>query len=91
MLSILMPTAEEVEMVEAYDGPREGLRDVEQFILVVSESVPKAVIRAKCLAIRSTFTSSCAEHLAVVRAVASAAAEVSSSRSWSHMCSLVLY
>ncbi|KAL1499487.1 hypothetical protein AB1Y20_011690 [Prymnesium parvum] len=79
MLSTVMPSAEESDMVESYDGPRESLRDLEQFILQVTEKVPKAVLRAKCLEIRSTFVSACDEHLTVVRAVHRTALEVRNS------------
>lgn len=80
MLSTVMPSAEEVEQVESYDGPRDGLRDLEQFVLQVAERVPKAVLRAKCLNIRSTFASSCQEHMTVIGAVRRAAAEVRASK-----------
>ena len=80
MLSTVMPSAEEAEMVESYDGPRDGLRDLEQFVLQVSEKVPKAVLRAKCLSIRSTFASSCDEHMAVLEAVHQAAMQVTATR-----------
>ena len=45
MLATITPTAEEVEMVEAHDGPKESLRDLERFVLLVSEKVPKATLR----------------------------------------------
>jgi len=80
MISTVMPSAEEAEMVESHDGPRDGLRDLEQFVLQVSEKVPKAVLRARCLSIRSTFLSSVDEHMAVLEAVHEAATQVRHSK-----------
>ena len=80
MLATVAPSCEEVEMVEAHDGPKEDLRDLEQFLLLVNEKVPRAVLRARCLSIRSTFATSCEERLAVMRAVAAAATEVRKSQ-----------
>ena len=43
------------EAVEAFDGPREQLRDVEQWLLSVKERLPRFSGRAKCLTIKVTF------------------------------------
>lgn len=79
MLTTVMPSAEEAEMVQSHDGPQEELRDLEQFVLQVAKEVPKAMLHAKCLTIRSTFASSCREHMEVVSAVKDAATEVKAS------------
>ena len=55
MLAIL-PTAEDVEVCQGYDGPKHLLgKAVEQFFLAVA-GVPRYQIRTKCMLVRVTFS-----------------------------------
>jgi len=53
LLSIL-PSAEDVELVQGFDGPKESLGKAEQFFFAVSK-VPRYQIRTKCMLVRATF------------------------------------
>lgn len=74
-----MPLPEELEVIDAYDGPREQLRDVEQWLLLVKERIPKFDARAKCLATRAMFSEAAKDHREVIESVRNAAKQIRAS------------
>jgi len=71
-----MPTAEEIEQIEAYDGPREMLRDVEKWLLQVREQLPHYAQRAEALVARAAFANAYADEFATVRRVHETASQI---------------
>ena len=51
----ILPTAEDVEVCQGYDGPKHLLGKAEQFFLAVA-GVPRYQIRTKCMLVRVTFS-----------------------------------
>ena len=75
----ILPAAEEVELCQGYDGPREQLGKAEQFFLAIAQ-VPRYTIRTKCMLVRSSFPERITELSLKIEDVAEAVKEIRSSK-----------
>ena len=80
LLQSTMPLPDEIEMLDAYDGDRALLRDVEKWLLKVKEQLPSYDKRAQALVARAGFSSSCSEEAAVVERVLATAKQIRTSK-----------
>jgi len=90
LISNSMPTAEEAEQLEAFDGARETLRDVEKFLLVIKEQLPHYEQRANALVARAAFANAHAEEAGVLRRVHDTAKQIRESRTLRQLLALTL-
>jgi len=74
-LIAMLPSAEDVELCQSFDGPVETLGKAEQFVLAIS-AVPRYAARTKCMLTRATFGEKVGELSEAVGHVSAAAAEV---------------
>ena len=77
----ILPTAEDVEVCQGYDGPKALLGKAEQFFLAVA-GVPRYQIRTKCMLVRVTFDERYGECEEKVLSVQKAVAQVRSSKAF---------
>jgi hypothetical protein len=75
----ILPSAEEVELVQGHDGPKENLGKAEQFFLAIA-SVPRYTIRTKCMLTAANFPERAHELRTKVEDVAEAVKEVRNSK-----------
>ena len=78
LLSIL-PSAEDVELVQGFDGPAASLGKAEQFFLAVA-AVPRYQIRTKCMLVRATYPEKFGDLQERIGGVARCAKQVQKSR-----------
>lgn len=71
----ILPSAEDKELVESYDGPKELLGKAEAFFLEIV-SVPRYVVRTRCMLLRATFTERVGELNEAVQCVGAAAKQI---------------
>ena len=90
LLSNTMPQPDEVEMLEAYDGPREVLRDVEKWLLKVKEGLPQYEKRANALVARAAFANTYAEEAGVMKRVHETAMQIKESHTLVRLLSKTL-
>ena len=76
----ILPSAEEVELCQGFDGPREQLGKAEQFFLAIA-SVPRYTIRTKCMLVRGSYAERATELKLKIEDVAEAVTEVRTSKS----------
>ena len=78
-LMTILPSAEEVELVQGHDGPTAQLGKCEQFFLAIA-SVPRYTIRTKCMLTAANFPERAHELKSKVEDVAAAVKEVRASK-----------
>jgi len=77
-LLAILPSTEDVELVQSYEGPVEQLGKPEMFILAMA-SVPRYAIRTRCLQTQMTFDEKARELGEAIKLVSNAVDEIRSS------------
>ena len=95
VLSILvssMPQPDEIEAIEGYvlEGPREALRDVETWLLLVKEGLPSYLKRTTALQARASFHEAHGEALGLSSRVLSTARQIRGSATLQRLLSMTL-
>mmetsp|Transcript_71482 Transcript_71482/g.98994 ORF Transcript_71482/g.98994 Transcript_71482/m.98994 type:complete len:576 (-) Transcript_71482:409-2136(-) len=88
-LLAILPSPEDIELVQGYDGPAEALNKAELFFRAVA-AVPKCQLRVRCLLIRATFEEKKSELDESVKLISSAVKEVRSSAALKRVLELTL-
>ena len=88
-LQTILPTAEDVEVVQGFDGPAASLGKAEQFFLSLA-AVPRYAVRAKCMLTRANFDEKLVELSHSVEAVQQAAEQVRGSVTLRLVCEVTL-
>jgi diaphanous 1 len=80
-LQSILPTAEDVELVQGFDGPPDTLGKAEQFFLAIAK-VPRYTIRTKCMLVRANYPERAGELKMKLEDVAEAVHEVRNSKAF---------